>query len=110
QTTWNPVVNMNTVGYSDSFSRTVVRTNGNVVYYCMNASGIASGPSSVKIFKGNGPVPTSFTETDVAHEPTDSSRIIGVDCRLNSSSGIIGIVYQLTSPLSANYITYDTNA
>jgi NAD(P)-dependent dehydrogenase (short-subunit alcohol dehydrogenase family) len=47
---------------------------------------------------------------DAAHEPTDSTRIIGVDCRLNSSTGIISIVYQLTSPLAANYITYDTNA
>jgi hypothetical protein len=110
QTTWNPVVNMGIVGYSDSFSRTVVRTKNNAVYYCMNASGMTSGASSVKIFKGNGPVPTSFTEMDSAHEPTDSSRVIGVDCRLNSSTGIISIVYQLTSPLSANYITYDTNA
>jgi hypothetical protein len=108
--TWNPIVNMNTVGYSDSSSRTIVRTNNNVVYYCMNASAISNGPSALKIFKGNAPVPTSFTEMDAVHEPTDSTRIIGVDCRLNSSTGIISIIFQLSSPLTANYITYDTNA
>jgi hypothetical protein len=80
------------VGYSDSFSRSVVRTTGNTVYYCMNASAIASGHSTVKVFKGNAPVPTSFTEMDVVHEPSDSTRIIGLDCRLNSSTGVISIV------------------
>src|SRR5262249_45486213 len=62
-----------------------------------------------KIFKGNAPIPNSFAEMDAAHEPSDSTRIIGVDCRLNSSTGIIGIAYQLTSPLEARYITFDTN-
>ena len=106
--TWQPTVNMNTTGYSDSWNRTVVRTKSNVVYYVMNHSAISSGASQVRVYKGNAATPTAFTEMDAAHEPTDSSRIIGVDARLNDTTGIISIAYQLTSPLQARYITFDT--
>lgn len=107
---WQPVVDMKTTGYSDSFDRTVVRTKtNNIVYYVMNHSAIVDGPSSVRVYKGNAANPTGFAEMDAVHEPTDSTRVIGVDCRLNDSNGIISIAYQLTSPLEARYISFNTN-
>src|SRR5215510_15431383 len=77
--TWQPTVDMKTTGYSDSWNRTVVRTKANVVYYVMNHSAIVSGPSQVRVYKGNAATPTAFTEMDPTHEPIDSTRIIGVD-------------------------------
>jgi|GEM_PF-894273 len=107
--TWEPIVNMNLIGYSDSYDRSVVRTNSGVLYYVLNASGIKDGASSVKVMKGNSTTPTAFAEMDSAHEPKDSTRVIGVDARLNTSTGIISIVYQLTTPNQVTYNTFDTN-
>lgn len=107
--TWKPIVNLNVKGYCDSHDRCVYRTNSGTVYVLVNVSPISSGASSLRIFKSTLQSPTSLTEMNAANHPTDSSRFIGVDGRLNTNTGIISIVYEPTNTVTANYITFNTN-
>src|SRR5215510_2160487 len=110
QATWSPVVRVGP-GYVDCFTRQVVRTSGDVVYVVANASGYTGGtaPSSVRVYKGApSGNPTSFTEMDAAHRPSNGIRIGGVEAKLAGADRFIQIVYEDIEASQTKYVKFDT--
>src|SRR4051794_38654787 len=74
QASWDPIVTVGP-GYVDDYARMVVRTSSGLVYILANASlgPEQNGASSLRMYKGSpAGSPTTFTEVDAAHRPSNN--------------------------------------
>jgi hypothetical protein len=108
QASWNPIVTVGP-GYVDDYARQVVRTSSGVVYIVTNASlwPEQSGASSLRMYKGSpAGTPTTFTEVDASHRPSNNVRFAGVEAKM--SDHLIKMAYEDDESLQEKYITFDT--
>jgi hypothetical protein len=101
-------------GFTEAFSRSIVRTPGQVVYGFIGddrASQLGTGPGTITAWRGDqSPIPKSFSKMDVANQPTApsvSDRLSGPDVRLDRN-GVVHVLYQDYFTNTVYYTTFST--